>query len=129
MADLLFENGFHGRYTVRGQELLIGYDEIQPYDMTYGAIASCLFSTFLEIARENGVEIRRCAVHVSGTKRSTVPSTVSHLTIRFAPEAEADSSFLERTFQEALEKCSMVATFRHVAEIDARLELPPKEAV
>jgi uncharacterized OsmC-like protein len=127
MADLLFENGFHGRYTVRGQELVIGYDEIQPYDMTYGAIASCLYSTFCEIAHESGVEIRRCSVHVSGTKRSTVPSTVSRLLIRFAPEADADPSFLEQAFQEALEKCSMVATFRCVAEIDAAIEFPVKE--
>ena len=50
MAVIQFENGFHGTYHIGEQTLKIGHELIQPYDMTYGAIASCFYATYLMIA-------------------------------------------------------------------------------
>ena len=47
MAYIEYRNGFNGTYKVGGQTLLIGKEKLMPYDMTYGAIASCLYSISL----------------------------------------------------------------------------------
>ena len=52
MAELYYHDGFHGSYQIGNQTLSIGKDAIMPYDMTYGAIASCLYATYLGIAMQ-----------------------------------------------------------------------------
>lgn len=127
MAELLFENGFHGTYCVRGQEFKIGYDAVQPYDMTYGAIASCLFSTFCTVAQERGITPAQAKINITGRRRRTTPSVLEYIRIRLLVQADADSGALRSVLEEALEKCSMVATFRQTAEIDAAMAEEEKQ--
>ena len=121
MAVIQFENGFHGTYQVGEQTLKIGHELIQPYDMTYGAVASCFYATFLLVAKERGVSISGAEIRVSGRKRTQVPTTLEYLNLRMIPVSTAGREELEACMQEALQKCSMMATIRQVAEIDAAL--------
>ena len=121
MAVIHFNNGFHGTYQIGNQILEIAHDRIQPYDMTYGAAGACFYSTFLGILREHGLTVDRADVEVEGRKRSTIPSTLEYLKLRLHLEAEDNREVLETCMQEALEKCSMLATIRSVAEIDAEI--------
>ena len=121
MAELVFEDGFCGTYTIGEQTLAIGYDAIRPYDMTFGALAACLYSTFTELAKEAGITLKRGVVQAEGRKRRTVPSTLEYVKLRVHVEADAERHELKRIFDDALEKCSMAATIRMVAELDASL--------
>ena len=108
MADIHFENGFNGVYCVQDQVLRIGNEGIQPYDMTFGAVASCFYATFLGVLKEHGVTVRS-----------------AELTLQ--PETDASKEELEACMKEALGKCSMVATIKAVAQVEAELVLPERK--
>ncbi len=127
MAVIHFENGFHGTYQVLDQTLKIGHERIQPYDMTYGAVGSCFYATFLEVAREHGITVASAEVTVEGRKRKTVPSTLEYLKLTLRPESDAEREDLEACMEEALNKCSMAATIRAVAEVEAELAGPERK--
>ena len=127
MAAIHFENGFHGVYCVRDQVLEIGSEWIQPYDMTFGAVASCFYATFLGVLKEHGVTVRSAEVTVDGRKRTEVPTTLEYLKLTLQPETDASKEELEACMQEALGKCSMVATIKAVAQVEAELVLPERK--
>ena len=124
MATIHFENGFHGVYCVQDQVLRIGHEGIQPYDMTFGAVASCFYATFLGVLEEHGITVRSAEVTVDGRKRTEVPTTLEYLKLTLKPETDAPKEELEVCMQEALRRCSMVATIKAVAQVEAEL-IPP----
>ena len=121
MAVIQFENGFHGTYHIGEQTLKIGHELIQPYDMTYGAIASCFYATYLMIAGERNVPISDAVIRIDGRKRREVPTTLEYVKLRMVPVSTASREQLEDCMREALQKCSMMATIRQVAEVDAAI--------
>lgn len=120
MAVIRFENGFVGTYQVGGQTLHISKEAIRPYDMTYGAIAGCLWSNFLNLAKD--MEIRSADVVVNGTKRETTPTTLEHVTILIRIDTNASDEKIQNTLDEAIRVCSMVQTVAMVAKIDYSFE-------
>ena len=127
MASIHFENGFHGVYCVQDQILRIGHEWIQPYDMTYGAVASCFYATFLGVLNEHGITVRSAEVTVDGRKRKEVPTTLEYLKLTLKPETDAAREDLEACMQETLGRCSMVATIKAVAQVEAELVLPERK--
>ena len=127
MAVIRFENGFHGTYCIQDQTLKIGHEWIQPYDMTFGAVASCFYVTFLGVLNEHGITVRSAEVTVDGRKRTKVPTTLEYLKLTLKPESEASREELEACMNEALGKCSMVATVKAVAQVEAELVLPERK--
>lgn len=123
MSTITFSDGFHGVMEMRGQKLDISESGLHPYDLTYGAIGSCLYSTFLDELEKRHLTVRRCVVDVDGTKRQSVPALVKELKILFTVESDADEKDLRQAFAMALAHCSMVQTFARVAEqIDADIK-------
>lgn len=118
MAILKYKDGFNGTYVVGDQTLRIGSDAIKPYDMTYGALASCLYATFLGVSKERGLIIISGDLYVDGTKRSTVPTTLEHVIIEAKIETESEMSEVEKAFDEATKRCSMFQTIAKVAEME-----------
>ena len=58
MAKLVFNGDFNGTYQVRNQKLVLDKEDgLRPYDLTYGAIAGCLYSTFLNILELNDLNV------------------------------------------------------------------------
>lgn len=124
MTRVFFEDGFHGITKIGEQTLRIGEEQILPYDMTYGAIASCLYSTFLDVLEENHLHVGKAMIDVHGVKRKTVPQTVENLFIHIQVESSDDLMQLRMAFAKAASRCSMVQTFAAVAEqIDMDLDL------
>ena len=123
MALIVFDQGFHGYYEAGGQIIEIGETDVQPYDMTYGAIGSCLYATFLEICEERGLKIKEAEIEVNGRKRSEVPTIVTHLNIRLNVHSLEKDEDLQACFEKALECCSMAATFRMVAEFETQFQV------
>lgn len=122
MAIVRFREGFHGIYEVGDQKLEIGNKKIRPYDMTYGAVASCLYATLLGYAKEQGLHIDGADVVVDGVKRETSPTTLEHVTILIRIDSPEPMESLQKAMDYAMANCSMVATVAMVAKIDAGIE-------
>ena len=123
MAELYYHDGFHGSYQIGNQTLSIGKDAIMPYDMTYGAIASCLYAAYLGIAKAKDVYVRNAHVSIDGRKRTTVPTTLEYLSIHMVVDTDAEEEAVKACMDQAILNCSMVQTFARVAEIDYSVEI------
>ena len=60
-------------------------------------------------------------IRIDGRKRREVPTTLEYVKLRMVPVSTASMEQLEDCMREALQKCSMMATIRQVAEIDAAI--------
>ncbi len=80
-----FANGFNGELLLDEGSVKIGRGtgEAAPYDMLYGALASCLYATFLGILEKKRIEIEDTEIVVEGEKRTEVPTMLKtvHLTV------------------------------------------------
>ena len=67
-----FENGFNGELLLDEGSVKIGRTPggAAPYDMLYGALASCLYATFLGILEKKRIEIEGTEIVVEGEKRT-----------------------------------------------------------
>ena len=119
MAFIKYENGFHGTYDVNGFTIKIGREEgsVAPYDMTDGAMASCLYATYLDLIEEKHLVIKGADIDISGIKREMIPTTLEELTIKITVYSDEELDILQHTFNQALATCSMVQTFKLVATI------------
>ena len=124
MTQVFFKDGFHGMTEIGGQTLQIAGDRILPYDLTYSAIAACLYSTFLDVLEEMQLHVEQAIVDVNGVKRETVPPTVQNLFIHVQVKSTDELMQLRMILAKAASRCSMVQTFAQVAEqIDMDLDL------
>lgn len=123
MALVKFTDGFNGTYEIGGQTLHIdGEDGIHPYDMTFGAVASCMYATLLDVCENRNIVIRSSDVTVTGEKRTTVPMTLEHVCIRVVTDSDSDLETLQKAMDRTIQACSMVQTVAKVAEIEYHIE-------
>ncbi len=115
---VVFQDGFNGILQMENGTLRIGKGEGQamPYEMTYGALASCLYSTFLGILEKQNLSIDGARIEVDGEKRETVPTTLKqvHIDIEIQGKAEKKAE-VEQAFDQATQNCSMYQTIAKVA--------------
>ncbi len=122
MAKLVFNGDFNGTYQVRNQKLVLDKEDgLRPYDLTYGAIAGCLYSTFLNILELNDLNVDETEIVINGRKRTTIPTTVEYINIHFFVKTSDNKKKISDCFYESLDACSMIVTFRHVAEIESNI--------
>ncbi len=58
-ADIFFTNEFSGELVVPKGKVTIGSTEgtVEPYDLLFGALASCLYATFLDVAEKRKLDL------------------------------------------------------------------------
>lgn len=122
MAIVKFKNGFQGEYQVNDEMIHIGKGKVAPYDMTFGAIASCLYATMLDYLLAHDMKVESADIIVNGTKREEVPTWLTHISILVRVVSSEPMERLEAALQNAYERCSMVQTFAKVAQIDCQIE-------
>ena len=123
MALLKFKNGFNGTYEIGDQTLRIGMDGIKPYDMTFGAMAACMYATFLDQTNARGVKVGEVEVYIDGKKRKEIPTTLEHVDIFMRVQSEAPEEVIKKCMDGAMRDCSMIQTVMKVAVIDYSLEM------
>ncbi|NLC97090.1 MAG: OsmC family protein [Erysipelotrichaceae bacterium] len=122
MATLKFENGFNGIYEVKDNKLILNKEDgLRPYDLIFGGIAGCFYSTFLEVLRLNNVSVESSEIVINGTKRKSIPTTLEYLSIHFYVKTNDDKKKVRDCFYEAIEVCSLIQTFKHVADIQTNI--------
>lgn len=119
--EMHFNDGFHGELTTPKATALVGSkeNELAPYDMLFGALASCLYATFLEIAIKKRVHYDAVHITVDGHKREKIPTTLEWVEVVFTVTNPDDGSEkgLEQAMRLATEYCSIYQTLSHVAEM------------
>ena len=118
-----FEYDFKGIMKAKNSEIKIGGEigETAPYDMLFGALASCLYSTFLDIAIKKRIQYDKCVIKVDGVKRSEIPMTLETVTVTAEVYNPTKEKGLDEAFRLACDYCSIFATISKVADISTEL--------
>ncbi len=123
--EVTFDQSFNGEVQTPEATIKVGkgQDKVLPYDMLYGALASCLYSTFLDIAVKKRITYEKVLIEVEGEKRTEIPTTLKWVKVKFKVYHADKSKGLDKALQLATEYCSVYQTISHVAEMSYELEL------
>ncbi len=123
--EIIFKNGFNGKLMLDEGEVTIGRapDVAAPYDLLFGALASCLYATFLEVLTKKRIEIETCSITVEGEKREEIPMTLKyvHLTVKVKGTEKIDS--VVKSFELACKYCSIYETLSKVAKMSYEVKV------
>lgn len=121
--QMRFERGFEGELITAKHTVGIGkgLDRFAPYELLLGALGSCFYSTFLDIADKMRLRFDRAELAISGTKRTQVPTTLEHATLRLTIYGAPEHKGFERAVQLAGKYCSIHATLEKVADLKTEL--------
>lgn len=121
-----FQNGFNGELLLDEGAVKIGRQpsEAAPYDLLYGALASCLYATFLNVLEKKRITIQSTEITVEGEKREEVPTTLKtvHLTVAVTG-GQGKEEAIRKSFDLATKYCSVFQTISQVAEMSYDLKL------
>ncbi|MBF4692881.1 OsmC family protein [Fusibacter ferrireducens] len=116
---LKFSNEFEGKLIAPHGTALVGGEEgmLAPYDMLLGALGSCLYATFLGIAKKKRIGFERIEMHVEGEKREEIPTTLKWVNVKFTIINAEKELGLTQAAKLATEYCSIYQTISQVAEM------------
>jgi len=119
-AETHFKNEFEGELlTSRGAVVPIGPGQgsTSPYDLLFGALASCFYSTFLDIVEKMRVDFEAADIAVSGEKRVEIPTTLSWVLVELTIKKPSKRDAFEKAAALAGKYCSIYQTLSHVASM------------
>ena len=124
-VKLIFTNDFLGELQAPNGNVAIGVNAgtVAPYDMVFGALGSCLYSTFLDVMKKKRIEFERFEMVITGEKRTEIPTVLKWVHIEatvYGPEKEMG---VEQAFKLATEYCSVYYTISLVAEMSYKLNI------
>jgi putative redox protein len=119
-VQLRFCDGFKGTLNAPSGAVPIGNEEggLQPYNLLFGALGSCFFSTFLAIATKKRLTFSEALLTISGRKRDQVPLTLEDVKIRMTVTGASDEAGIRKSAELGAEYCSVHATISKVANIE-----------
>lgn len=126
-VNVEFTNGFNGVSTNEsGSTLNISFDQWRPYELLFTALASCMYSTFLDVIDKKKLEYDKVSISVDGEKVDDVPTFLKKAEIVFTVSgAEKDNEKVLAKFDKSLklsEKyCSIYNTITKIAELNAQI--------
>lgn len=116
--EISFQNGFEGKLHLETGDVRIGAEGAAPYDLLFGALASCLYSTFLDIVVKKRLDVVSTVVTVDGEKREDVPKMLQVVHVKAVVKADpANRDALVKSFELATKYCSIYQTISHVAKM------------
>ncbi|MBN2260014.1 MAG: OsmC family protein [Clostridiales bacterium] len=117
--EMNFSNTFEGEMIAPKGTVKIGVEEgtIEPYDLLFGSLGSCVYSTFLDIVNKKKAVFDHAEVIVTGEKRKEVPTTLKWCKVEFVIYGSTDEKGLTKAGELAAKYCSIYTTLAHVAEM------------
>jgi putative redox protein len=121
-----FKNSFEGILETQHGNFNIGADQdnLRPYDMLSGALASCLYATFLDIVSKKKLDFEKADIFIDGEKREEVPTWFSFVEVKaiiYLKEKGKEKAF-EKSFELATKYCSIYQTLSKVSEMKYSIE-------
>lgn len=122
-VSLKFNQGFEGELIAPLGTARIGSKEgtLEPYDMLLGALGSCLYATFLEIAIKKRIGYEGVDIKITGEKREEVPTTLKYVHVEMVVIKPDQEKGLDQALRLATEYCSIYQTISNVAEMTYHL--------
>ena len=129
-VTLDFNDGFKGELKAKRGSAKIGSEEgtLEPYDMVFGALGSCLYATFLEIAVKKRISYDSVHIKISGEKREEIPTYLKTTHVELTVVNPEKEKGLEQAMRLATEYCSVYQTLAKVSEMtyELKFEYPDK---
>ena len=118
-----FGSEFSGTlHTARGTASIgRSQDELLPYDMLLGALASCYYSTFFDIMKKKRVSFESCEIRVRGVKREDIPTTLETVDLDIVVYGAEKEQGFQQAADLAAKYCSVYQTVAKVAEMSYTL--------
>lgn len=88
-----------------------------PYEYLLGALSGCYYYTLEDIAEERGVKWDSIDIHITGEKRTTVPTTLEDTTMQITVTGASDEHEFTLTAEEASKCCSIFQTISKVSNM------------
>lgn len=122
-----FQNGFNGvSKNESGSSLNISEDQWLPYELLFTALASCMYSTFLDVINKKKLNYSKVVIEVDGVKVDDIPSFLKTVDIVFTisgteSENEKVKAKFEKSLKLAEKYCSIYNTLTQVAELKSTI--------
>lgn len=126
--DIEFKNSFEGVLKASNVDVKIGVNEgdAKPYELLFGALASCLYATFLDVVEKKKLKFEACTINVTGEKRTIVPTTLEWVKVEFTIKGASNLENKEKAFTKsadlATKYCSIYQTIAQVAEMEHTIQ-------
>lgn len=122
-VSLRFERGFSGELRTEHGNVPVGKGEglQRPYELLLGALGACYYSTFVDIADKMRLQYAGADIHISGSKREEVPTTLKEARMVLTIRGARDKKGFDRAAQLAGKYCSVHATLEKVAVLSEEL--------
>ena len=122
---MTFEREFSGELKAEKGRAHIGKgsdNSLKPYDLMLGALGSCYYHTFVDIADKMRLEYESARIGIHGVKREEVPTTLKTVDMEFVIHGAKDQKGFERAAELAAKYCSVHETISKVADIKIDLK-------
>jgi putative redox protein len=103
----------------RDQSIAIGpgNEQFAPYDLLLGALESCLYATFTEVAEKMKETYAFVEFDVTGIKRDEDVATLERCTVEVTISGASHQKKLTKAFDVATRYCSVYQTISQVAQM------------
>jgi len=96
---------------------------LQPYHMLFGALASCFYSTFLEISKKKRLSFSSGSVEVSGYKeKGKEVNLLEHVTVKLIVKDPSEEKGLIKSAELGAKFCSIYTTLSKIAKMELIVE-------
>lgn len=112
----------HGQFSTPAGDAYAFTGTTGPYEYILGGMCGCLFSTFEDIAKEQGLAYELVTFQVDGVKRDEVPSFLRSVHVHVSVRGTSDPKAFTYWFGEATKRCSAYQTLARVAEMSWDIE-------
>lgn len=123
-VTLNFDRHFEGSLMTKFGQVQIGKKQegkLRPYDLMLGALGSCYYATFVDIADKMRLQYDRAEIAIRGVKREEVPTTLRTVDMVFTIHGAKEQKGFERASELAAKYCSVHETIAQVADISLKL--------
>ncbi|NLG57508.1 MAG: OsmC family protein [Clostridiales bacterium] len=127
---LRFGQAFQGALQAGERRIAIGKEAggFSPYELLLGALGSCYYATFVDIAKKMRLAYQGAEITVRGTKRAQAPTTLETAAIALTIRGAESQKGFERASQLAARHCSVHHTLEKVAQITLTLRFEEGES-
>lgn len=93
-----------------------------PYELLYGALGSCVHSTFMGIAKKMRLTYTNMNYEITGEKRNEIPAFLKDVWMKITVENASDEAKMTKAINLGTEYCSIFNTLKKVAEMHVEIE-------
>lgn len=121
---ITFQEDFNGELLLEEGSVSIGRGvaQAQPYGLLCGALASCLYATFLPILAKKRATIQGCTIKVEGEKREETPTMFNEVHLIIEIHGSNDDQAVIKSMDLACKYCSVYNTIAAVSKMSYEIQ-------